>query len=85
MKIQLSARANLDFNQAPLGIKSRWVEVKSLKEASEVAQTFLRVNGLGSGNWTGGQVKVGGKVVARISYNGRAWEPGNDSKEIELT
>jgi hypothetical protein len=56
------------------------VEVSTLADASDVVLAYIGRNGLGGGNWTGGQVIKGGKVVARISYNGRIW--GADGSEI---
>jgi hypothetical protein len=48
------------------------VEVSSLDAASVVCQQYINGYDLGSGNWTGGTVSTAdGRVVARISYNGR--------------
>lgn len=50
------------------------IEVCSLEEASNVCRRYIADHGLGSGNWAGGEVRdMHGKVVARISYNGRIW------------
>jgi hypothetical protein len=51
----------------------RLIPVSSVAEASQVCREFLDQWGLGGGNWTGGDVRENGTVVARISYNGRAW------------
>lgn len=55
----------------------REVAVNSLQEASKVCRDYIERNQLGSGNWTGGMVSEDGKQVARISYNGRIWPPGD--------
>ena len=47
------------------------VEVESLEDASRICSNWIEELGLGSGNWTGGKVFNGGKLVAEISYNGR--------------
>ena len=64
--------------------KRKLVDVKSIEEASGVCREYLESNGLGGGNWTGGKVyQVSGSKkiqVARISYNGRAWD--NNDNEI---
>jgi hypothetical protein len=65
----------------------RLVPVADFAEASRVCQAFINQYGLGGGNWTGGKIRQGGKVVARVSYNGRVWtqEFGHpDCKEIVL-
>lgn len=51
----------------------RKVEVKDFDEASRICCEYIARNGLGGGNWTGGAIIEGEKVVARISYNGRIW------------
>jgi hypothetical protein len=70
----------------PAGAKI--VEVKSLAEASNVCQDFIEKYGLGGGNWTGGEVRADGIVIAQISYNGRCWTPAPwgspDHKEITI-
>lgn len=55
--------------------------IKSLKDASNQCLEFIRRNGLGAGNWTGGNVIVSAIQIAYISYNGRIWE----QKGIEIT
>ena len=55
-----------------------WKAVTDIPEASQVVRAYIDRNGLGSGNFTGGQVvhAIQGKhkPFARISYNGRAWD-----------
>jgi hypothetical protein len=65
---------------APPAGKSKWVPVKSLADASKACRQFLDQYGLGGGNWTGGLVVRDGVPIAEISYNGRAWKPGRDSR-----
>jgi hypothetical protein len=82
LRLHLSARGNPDFGQAPdhfqrLGTVDGVVEVDSLEEASAFAREWIEFHGLGGGNWTGGLVTCpNGGPVARVSYNGRVWPPG---------
>ena len=78
MKVTLSHCRNPDicggYWQQPLDSgKRRTVEVASIAEASQVCRAYIDRNGLGSGNWSGGQVYDGKTHIACISYNGRAW------------
>lgn len=72
MIVKLEAKSNPDHRDG-ISIKATWANVSSLNEASAVCQKFISDNQLGSGNWTGGDVKDNGVSVARISYNGRIW------------
>lgn len=79
--VELSAAPNPDYDdrawEAQVSIKPIWKTVHSLKEAVQEVMRFRGQNDLGGGNWTGGRVVDDeGKDVARISYNGRTWEPG---------
>lgn len=82
-RVRLASCGNPDYGQNPrcrlYGAEAnRWQKVGSIKEASEACRKFIADNELGGGNWSGGDVQdASGKVVARISYNGRAWFPGD--------
>lgn len=85
--IFLRAVPNDDFgaksHEASVDVPGRWVPVASLVDAPRIALDFIRAWDLGGGNWTGGEVASDGKVVARVSYNGRVWDAVTD-KEILL-
>ena len=49
------------------------VSVQNLDAASVMCRQYIEKNGLGGGNWTGGDVHRDGKLIARVSYNGRIW------------
>jgi len=49
--------------------------VKTLAEASKACRRYIEEHGLGGGNWTGGKIYCGRKLVARVSYNGKVWSP----------
>jgi hypothetical protein len=51
------------------------VEVADYAEASEKCLAFIAGHELGAGNWGGGKISQGGKVVAHVAYNGRVF-PG---------
>jgi hypothetical protein len=53
---------------------AKHVLVYSLKRAQEQVQAYIARNGLGGGNWTGGDLRLDGTLIGRISYNGRAWK-----------
>ena len=48
----------------------QWVDVESLREASETAQDWIEDWELGGGNWIGGDVRKNGVLVAKIKYSG---------------
>ncbi len=79
MTVFLSNRGNPDFrqdhrHQIPGTPRDQWVEVADLDEASRVCRAYIVEHDLGSGNWTGGEVRSDlNEVVARISFNGRVW------------
>jgi hypothetical protein len=77
LRVRLSARQNPDFPRRDDLPKPFTINVATLKEASEVCCRFIHEHALGGGNWSGGQVRdaATGKLVARISYNGRVWTP----------
>ena len=60
--------------------KGELVMVETLEEASAAVREYLDSTGLGASEWKGGRVVDvdTGKTVARISYNGRLWEPCGD-------
>jgi hypothetical protein len=75
LTVELKAVGNPDHGQyGSMGIPTRRVSVASLAEASATCRVFIENEDLGSGNWAGGRVFKGGKVIARVSYNGRVWD-----------
>jgi hypothetical protein len=80
-RVLLANRGNRDHGQderaeIPGTPTDHWLDVASLQAASAACRAYLEQHGLGSGNWTGGDVKNGaGEVVAKVSYNGRVWSP----------
>lgn len=84
MTVSLTSVGNPDHGQdhdAPVyGVEDTTAEVDSLAHASAVCRAWILKNDLGGGNWSGGRVSVDGKVVARISYNGRVW--ATDGSEV---
>jgi hypothetical protein len=88
-KVLLASIGNPDFGQDSRrslpGVPRQTLCVASLADARRACRAYIEHYELGSGNWHGGEVKRGATVIAQISYNGRAWEPGNwPTKEILL-
>lgn len=79
MKVKLSHASNPDipgYWEPPIDSgRPRWVSVETFRQASEVCREFIERNGLGGGNWMGGEVRdKDDKPIAYVSYNGRVWE-----------
>ncbi len=78
MKFQVTLRAsgNPDHGQfidsgvlAPTQIRSGG----SIDECQKAVRAYIEEYNLGAGNWVGGEVRTGGRILGRISYNGRFW------------
>jgi len=82
LRLILSSCGNPDFGQDPYSpvSPSLTVVVGTFEEASREAQEYRDAHGLGGGNWISPEVvdTDTGMVVARISYNGRVWQPGDE-------
>jgi hypothetical protein len=88
-KVLLASVGNPDFRQDSRGslpgVRRRILRVASLADASKACRAYIEHYELGGGNWLGGEVQKGATVIAKISFNGRAWEPGSwPTKEIAL-
>jgi len=88
-KVLLASVGNPDFGQDSRrslpGVPRRTLRVASLADASKACRVYIGHYELGGGNWLGGDVQKDGKAIARISYNGRAWDLADECKEILLT
>lgn len=93
MKVLLKHASNPDLNygywEPPIDSpQDRYVHVQTFREASRVCTRYIERNGLGGGNWTGGQIYNDlDQQIAYVSYNGRVWEGTEyspDNKEITL-
>ena len=63
------------------------VEVDGFVQARQTMLAWIERNGLGGGNLRigCGYVFVDGRIVARVSYNGRIWTPHEDwLEQVEL-
>lgn len=88
-KVLLASVGNPDFGQDSRrslpGVPRKTLRVASLADASKACRAYIAHFELGGGNWLSGEVTKDGAVIAKISFNGRAWEPGNwPTKEISL-
>ena len=85
--IELGASPNYDYTPSDtrgrLQIAKYREPIHSLREGAVTAREFIRARGLGSGNWAGfGKIVDGrGRLIAKVSYNGRIWGP----KDQEIT
>ena len=64
---------------AVLRLNGELMMVESLEEASRIVRADIDATGVGSEEWYShgrfqGVVRDDGKVIGRISYNGRIWE-----------
>ena len=85
MKMTLKSVNNPDFEGDNRAIAKTTVEVSSFSEASKISREYIDNNGLGSGNWAGGEIYKGGIIIAHVSYNGRVWEGAEyGGKEITI-
>jgi len=87
MKLSLASSGNPDYGQDPTQPfhgcnEDTLIEVNTFKEASILCRQYISENNLGSGNWAGGEIFEGAKVIAQVSYNGRVWQAGAERKEI---
>jgi len=92
MQVKLSHAPNPDVRggywEEPLDRgRAVRINVATLADAADACRAYIARNGLGAGNWTGGKITDGKKVVGYVSYNGRVWDrapayPDNHPKEI---
>jgi hypothetical protein len=79
MQVRLSHAPNPDVRggywERPKD-KGRAVQlvVPTMEEAAKECRAYIERNGLGAGNWTGGEISVDGRKIASVSYNGRVWD-----------
>ena len=66
--LQVTMKAN--------GAPTKRVKVASLAEASKTVRQYIVEFDLIAERCIGGTVQKNGETVATISYNGRAWPPG---------
>ena len=78
--VNLSSCGNPDHRQNPNKNMSpaESIQVTTLEEASEICQSYIAKWNLGGGNWSGGQVYLDKKQIARISFNGRIWDMNDE-------
>ena len=82
MYVLLAARGNPDFSEdpsrTPWGMPpDRVVMVSGMDGARCAVRNFIDHNGVGGGQWVGGDVWQGGKRLGGIAYNGSYFEAGH--------
>lgn len=90
MKVKLSHAKNPDIEggywSAPQDkCKAMLIEVDSLEHASRVCRYYIERNGLGGGNWAGGDITVDGRKIARVAYNGNVFDLADQKIELVKT
>jgi hypothetical protein len=70
-----AAPAGLEVYVKAAGERGEWVSVASVAQARALCRSVIDTNGLGATQWQGGAIRRGKRKVARLSYNGRLWEP----------
>ena len=56
-------------------------DAEQYEEASNIVRGYIQVGDMTSSAWTGGRIRAeaetvrGGRIVARVSYNGKVWGP----------
>ncbi len=76
LRVQLAAVPNPDYGEGrERRIKAHYVEAHSFADAAAICRRFITANDLGSGNWAGGDIRLGIALLGRVSYNGRVWQP----------
>lgn len=78
LEIELEALPNPDHGadsiEGTINIKKHKVKVNNISEAVALVHSFIEENNLGAGNFSGGQLYENGKIIGKISYNGRVWD-----------
>lgn len=59
-------------------VEKQTVPAMTWAHASQLVRRYIHANDLAGSTWSGGTVRINGKVVGRISYNGRAWDTNNN-------
>ena len=66
----------VELKSSERGVPSKKVRVRSADQASAAVRAYIDTYGLGASNWTGGDIRESsGKLIGRVSYNGRVWTP----------
>ncbi len=64
----------------------QWIGVATLADASAAVRADIERRGIGASEWYGGDAgrvhDTCGVLVARVSYNGRVWDPAAEGHEI---
>jgi hypothetical protein len=73
LQVRLKSCANPDHGERVAPAPARWAHVHGLDAAIAVCRDYIARYNLGAGNWAGGEVRMDGKAIGRVSYNGRFW------------
>lgn len=80
--VKMESVGNPDYGQyAPLS-EPETVICDTLQACVQECQRYIAAWDLGGGNWPPTFVFQHGRKVAKISYNGRLWDPVHHQKEL---
>lgn len=83
--VTLEAVGNPDYGQYGTLVRAHTVAARDIPHASELCMAFIDRENLGGGNWGSNAGRItdhAGRVVGRVSYNGKVWAPGACSEQL---
>ena len=78
MKIYNVRLCSVGNYESPL----KWEKCSSFIECSRACLFYIATWKIEPPDWAGGQVQIDGCQVARVSFNGRVWDMGENEIEI---
>lgn len=78
LEVEVGINLNPDNFQRTDGVKPilnpKKIKIDNIQEGIQLTQFFIKTYNLGSGDWGGGYLYLGGVNIGYISYNGKVWE-----------
>jgi hypothetical protein len=82
--MMLRSVGNPDLGQYAPVSEPTAVKGKTLRAMVQAAEEYRDEWNLGGGNWIKPEVRLDGKPVAWISYNGRVWDSPDHGSAMEI-
>ena len=89
--IKTQVYGNPDYGQdpcePPYGVDIELLQADDLSQLKALVREWQYENDIGGGNWTHPPLKLDGKVVGYMSYNGRVWKDKsitNTTEEVKF-
>lgn len=90
-EIKTEVLGNIDHGQdpslPPYGVEIEILRAENFQDLKEMVREWQYENDIGGGNWTHPPLKLDGKVVGYMSYNGRVWKDKsitNTTEEVKF-